>query len=129
MRANGSGEAPERTGEAPVLPKYDPQLRSHPSSTRICRDVRILPQLHKKLAGGAAGGFGEFGEGAVYFFGDEGGGVGDVGGFAAFAAVGDGSEEGGVGFEHETAEWGGADGFADGGGVFEGGDAGEADEM
>ena len=61
--------------------------------------------------------------------GDEGGGVGDVGGFAAFAAMGDGSEEGGVGFEHEAVEGGGANGFADGGGVFEGGDAGEADEV
>lgn len=76
-----------------------------------------------------AGGFGEFREGAVFFSGDEGGGVGDVGGFAAFAAVGDGGEEWGVGLEHEVAEGGGVDGFADGGGVFEGGNAGEADEV
>lgn len=88
-----------------------------------------LPQPLKKFAGGLAGGCGKFGEGAVFFLGDEGGGVSDVGGFAAFAAVGDGGEEGGVGFEHEAAERGGADGFADGGGVFEGGDAGETDEV
>ncbi len=88
----------------------------------------ILSQPSKKFAGGAAGGGGEFGEGAVFFVGDEGGGVGDVGGFAAFAAVGDGGEERGVGFEHEGAEGSGADGFADGGGVFEGGDSGEPKE-
>lgn len=85
-------------------------------------------QAAEELACGGAGGGGEVLEGAVFFGGDELGEFADVGGFAAFSAVGHRGEEGAIGFQHELAEGSDGEGVADVPGVFEGGDAGEADQ-
>jgi len=87
-----------------------------------------LFEFGEEFVGGGAGGGTEVGEGAFFDFGSKLGDFFDVGGFAAFAAIGNGGEVGAVGLEHELVDRDGGEGVADGLGVFEGGDAGEADE-
>ena len=87
------------------------------------RSADFIEQL--QAVGG--GGLGDVFQAVDAQLGDEGGGVADVGRFIGFAAFGHGREVGGIGFHQQSVERHVAGGFLDGGGVFEGNDAGERD--